>query len=120
MRPILEPKATIPETSSELTVVPRSGRTNGFTQFESSFSDVWVTKTRRNFALGICGPELAGGVPGYRDGLHTALGYGYRKTFVKRVASGRGIVTVAQKAGAVLVQACLRPGTDHVEMAILP
>src|SRR5918994_4190926 len=70
--------------------------------------------------LGISGPELACGVLGYRDGLHTALGYGYRKTSVERVASGRGIVTVAQVAGAVLVQARLRPGTDHVEVVVLP
>src|SRR5919107_3208567 len=71
-------------------------------------------------ALGISGPELAGGVLGYRDGLHTALRYGYRKAFIKRVASSRRIVTVAQEAGAVLVQARLRPGTDHVEVAVLP
>src|SRR5215207_4533006 len=71
-------------------------------------------------ALGIASPELAGGVLGYRDGLHAALGYGYRKTFVERVASGRGIVTVAQKASAVLVQARLRAGADHVEVAVLP
>src|ERR671920_2206855 len=71
-------------------------------------------------SLGISDPELACGVLGYRDGLHTALGYGYRKTSVERVAIGRGMVTVAQKAGAVLVQARLRRCTDHVEVVVLP
>src|SRR5215212_3642503 len=71
-------------------------------------------------ALGISSPELASGIPGYRDGFHTALGYGYRKAFVERVARGRRIVTVAQKTGAILFQARLRPAADHVEVAVLP
>src|SRR5918994_4700652 len=45
--------------------------------------------------LGVGGPELAGRVLGDRDGLHTALGYGYREALIERVAVGRGIVAVA-------------------------